>query len=85
MGDTWMPDRALTIDKILAAQAILEDDWNTHQAQPDLLQDTALTGAMLVSGFEAGLLGEEIPQIDVGGRTSKALGRGRATPSALWF
>lgn len=67
MGDVWIPDRALTIDEILAALAILEDDWQSHRTQLEVLLPTALTGALLVSGFGAGLRGEEIPQIDVGG------------------
>jgi len=67
MGDTWIPDRALTIDEVLAAQAVCEDDWQSHCAQPDFLLDIALTGVLITTVFGAGLRGEEVPQIDLGG------------------
>lgn len=67
MGDVWIPDRALTIDELIGALQILEEDWNSMSSQISLLLPIALTGALIVSGFGAGLRGEEIPQIDLGG------------------
>jgi len=63
----WIPNRAITIDEILAALAICEDDWGAHGSKLALLLPIVLTGALLVSGVGAGLRGEEIPQINIGG------------------
>ena len=67
MGDVWIPDWAFTIDELLIALAILEEDWNSHSAQADVLFPVALTGMLIVAGVGAGLQGEEMPQIDIGG------------------
>jgi hypothetical protein len=67
MGDIWIPDRAMMIDEVLAVLEVLEDDWNAHQNNLDVLYTTAMTAASLVSGIGAGLRGEELPQIDLGG------------------
>lgn len=67
MGDTWIPDWALTIDEILAAQAILEEDWQSHSSHPEVLLPITLSGVLFSGVFGSGLRGEEIPQIDLGG------------------
>ena len=65
MGDVWIPDQAVTLDEVQAALAILEEEWNAGAMKQQKLE-LALSGAMVVVGFVAGLRGEEIPQIDVG-------------------
>ena len=67
MGDVWIPDRALTIDEVLHAQIVLEDDWQSQQNNVEALLPIALTGALLMASVGAGLRGEELPQIDLGG------------------
>ncbi|KAL7577187.1 hypothetical protein ACA910_003522 [Epithemia clementina (nom. ined.)] len=65
MGDVWVPDKAVTLDEILAALDILQDKYLklTH-GQRRL--EVALTGSMLVAGYAAALRGEELSLIDIG-------------------
>ncbi|KAL7575471.1 hypothetical protein ACA910_007368 [Epithemia clementina (nom. ined.)] len=65
MGNVWVPDKAVTLDEILAALTILQDEYLklTH-GQRRL--EVALTGSMLVTGYAAALRGEEISLIDIG-------------------
>jgi hypothetical protein len=65
MGDVRIPDRALVLEERHACLGILEEDWNSEMDIHQRLQ-IALTGAMLVSGFTAGLRGEELPMTDLG-------------------
>jgi hypothetical protein len=65
MGDVCVPDRALTLEELHACLEILEQDWQTTMDISQRLE-TAFTGALLVSGFTAGLRGEELPQTDLG-------------------
>jgi hypothetical protein len=65
MGDVRIPDRALVLEELHACLGILEEDWNSEMDIHQRLQ-IALTGAMLVSGFTAGLRGEELPMTDLG-------------------
>ena len=66
MGDVWIPDRAITIDELHASLRILEESWSGSALTENERLEVALTGAMLVVGFTAGLRGEEIPQVDLG-------------------
>ena len=65
MGDVWIPDQATTLDEVKAGLSILEDEWRGG-LQGVRKREVALTGALIVAGFVAGLRGEEIPQIDIG-------------------
>lgn len=67
MGDVWLPDRAMTWDEVLAAQALCEEDWQEHRDHPEYLLSVALAGVLFTSCIGAGLRGEEIPLIDIGG------------------
>lgn len=66
MGDTWLPDRATTIDEILHAYIILEEDWAKFQEDRDMQLQTALAAMILVGGFSGALRGEELPKIELG-------------------
>lgn len=65
MGNVWIPDKALTLDVLIACLRILETEYvDSLPGQRRL--EVALTGAMLVASFMAALRGEEIPLIDIG-------------------
>eukprot|EP00978_Attheya_sp_CCMP212_P016777 scaffold44249_cov48-Attheya_sp.AAC.1 len=66
MGDVWIPDRALTIDKLLKCLELLEEDWQeyTHDAEAQL--QIGLLASALCVGFSGGLRGEEMPRADLG-------------------
>lgn len=68
MGDLWIPDRALTIEQLLAAQDLLEEEWSgLHQTDPsDKRHKLAATGCLLTIGFSAALRGEELLKLDIG-------------------
>ena len=66
MGDLWIPDRALTIEQLLAAQDILEDEWsNLSPRDEGKKYRIAATGCLITVGFSAALRGEELPKLDV--------------------
>lgn len=67
MGDLWIPDRALTIEQLLAAQDILEDEWTNLQGSVDQSRRyrVAATGCLITIGFSAALRGEELPKLDL--------------------
>lgn len=66
MGDTWMPDKAITIDEVHHCYILLEEDWTRHKEDPGMRLQTALTAMILVGGFSGALRGEELPKIDLG-------------------
>jgi hypothetical protein len=67
MGDVWIPDRALTIDELLASLKLLEEDWTKVKDLPaDKRLKVALQGVLFSSGFASGLRGEELPRIEIG-------------------
>ena len=66
MGDTWLPDKAVTIDKILHGYILLEEDWVKFEGDRDMRLQTALTAMILVGGFSGALRGEELPKIELG-------------------
>ncbi|KAL7572644.1 hypothetical protein ACA910_010393 [Epithemia clementina (nom. ined.)] len=65
MGDVWVPDKAVTVEEILAALFILHEEYQSLMGGQQRLE-VALMGAMLVCGYTAVLRGEEIPLIDIG-------------------
>mmetsp|Transcript_25276 Transcript_25276/g.62236 ORF Transcript_25276/g.62236 Transcript_25276/m.62236 type:complete len:350 (-) Transcript_25276:812-1861(-) len=68
MGDVWIPDRAITIDELKAAFAILEEDWNVMKQVGNVIgmEPIVLSATILIGGFFGGLRGEEITRIDLG-------------------
>jgi len=66
MGDTWMPDRATTLDEVLHSYILLEEDWGRFVGDWDMRLQTALTAIILVGGFSGGLRGEELPKLELG-------------------
>jgi hypothetical protein len=66
MGDTWIPDRAITLEEILHSYTLLEEDWKKFSGDPDMRLQTALTAMILVGGFSGGLRGEELPKLELG-------------------
>jgi hypothetical protein len=66
MGDTWMPDRATTLDEIHHFFKLLEEDWKTFGDDLSMQLQTALTGMILVGGFSGALRGEELPKLELG-------------------
>jgi hypothetical protein len=66
MGDIWIPDRALTIQELLCAQTLLENDWELFEGDAHGKLKTALTAVSVIGGFAAVLRGEEIVRMDLG-------------------
>jgi hypothetical protein len=66
MGDTWIPDRAITLEEILHCYILLEEDWSKFAEDRDMRLQTTLTAMMLVGGFSGGLRGEELPKLELG-------------------
>ena len=68
MGDVWIPDRAITIEEVLAGFSILENDWMAASSIGDKygMRKASLTAAAVIGGFFAGLRGEEIAKMDLG-------------------
>jgi hypothetical protein len=66
MGDTWMPDRAATLEEVLHAYILLEEDWTNYQGDPSKLLQIALTAMILIGGFSGALRGEELPKMELG-------------------
>eukprot|EP00978_Attheya_sp_CCMP212_P027153 scaffold90608_cov31-Attheya_sp.AAC.1 len=66
MGDVWMPDRAITIDELLKALELLEEDWQEFEGDFEGQLRTALLATMLCVGFSGALRGEEIPRAELG-------------------
>ncbi|KAL7567918.1 hypothetical protein ACA910_019631 [Epithemia clementina (nom. ined.)] len=65
MGDVWIPDRAVTVEIVLALLDLLDEEFKALQVGQRRLE-VCLTGALIVAGYTAALHGEELPQIDVG-------------------
>jgi hypothetical protein len=56
MSNTWIPDRATTLEKILHCNIILEEDWEKFAGDWDMQLQTVLTAmVILVGGFSGGL------------------------------
>lgn len=66
MGDVWRPDRPLTIHEALAAQSLLESDWERSNGDSVTRLSIALTAVIVVLGFGAALRGEELIRIEIG-------------------
>jgi hypothetical protein len=66
MGDTWIPDRAITLEEILHCYILLEEDWVKFAGDRDMRLQTALMAMILVGGFSGGLRGEELPKLELG-------------------
>jgi hypothetical protein len=66
MGDTWIPDRAITLEEILLCYILLEEDWSKAVGDSGMRLQTALTAMILVGGFSGGLRGEELPKLELG-------------------
>jgi hypothetical protein len=66
MGDTWIPDRAITLEEILHSYTLLEEDWKKISGDPDMRLQTTLTAMILVGGFLGGLRGEELLKLELG-------------------
>jgi hypothetical protein len=71
-GDTWIPDRATTLAKVLHSFILLlEEDLKTFKGDWDMRLQTALTGMILVGGFSGGLRGEKPPKLELGAMIRK--------------
>lgn len=66
MGDTWIPDRAVTLDEVLHSYILLEEDWEKFNGDWESKLQCALTAMILICGFSGGLRGEEIPKLELG-------------------
>jgi len=62
MGDVHLPDKALTIDELLAFLRVLDDCWVEAIEENDfeLQFELATIGTVVACGFSAGLRGEEL-------------------------
>ena len=62
MGDVKRVNQALSIDELLALLSIFEEDWAIacDSGDAELKFETALMGAVLVTGFGMALRGEEL-------------------------
>jgi hypothetical protein len=65
LGDVILQDQAITIDELLALQAILERAWHTAKDADDkeLLFEIATLATVATSGFSSALRGEELGHI----------------------
>jgi hypothetical protein len=65
LGDVIIQDQALTIDELLALQAVLERSWQSAKAVNDkeLLFEIATLGMAVTGGFASALRGEELGHI----------------------
>jgi hypothetical protein len=65
LGDVIIQDQAISIDELLALQAILEDAWATAKAEGnrELCYEIAVLAVSTTSGFASGLRGEELAHI----------------------
>jgi hypothetical protein len=66
MGDTWILDRAITLEEILHSYILLEGGWKGFAGDRNMRLQTALTAMILVGGFWGGLRGEELPKLELG-------------------
>ncbi|KAL7555329.1 hypothetical protein ACA910_006147 [Epithemia clementina (nom. ined.)] len=68
MGDVWIPDRATTLEVIKGSIDLLKQGYSTAVAGQRQLE-ICLTALLFLVGYAAALstlMGEEIPQIDLG-------------------
>ncbi|KAL7563498.1 hypothetical protein ACA910_008798 [Epithemia clementina (nom. ined.)] len=65
MGDVKVQDTAITVDVLLGLQVLLESSWKEAEEARDAntVFELATLGAIVTSGFSAGLHGEEIGHI----------------------
>jgi hypothetical protein len=66
MGDTWMPDKVVTLEEVLHCFIVLEEEWEARKGDLGMRLQTALTGAILIAGFFGALRGEEMPRLELG-------------------
>ena len=66
MGDTWIPDRAMTMEEVLHCYMVLEEDWTRYAHDPAKRLETTLVAMLLIGGFSGGLWGKELPKIELG-------------------
>ena len=66
MGDVWMPDRAITIDSILHAGEVLEEEWQDFSHDLEEQLRVALSACVICICFSGALRGEELPRADLG-------------------
>jgi hypothetical protein len=66
MGDTWIPDRATTMEEVLHCYMVLEEDWTRYAHDPAKRLETTLAAMLLIGGFSGVLRGEELPKIELG-------------------
>jgi hypothetical protein len=65
MGDQWFPDRAVTIEELLAALSMLKDDWSKWAASPEKVLEVTVLATALILAFAGALRGEEIPRAEL--------------------
>jgi len=66
MGDTWIPDRALSISETLHMLLLLEEDWAGLGCDAVGKLETALMAAAIIGTFGIGLWGEELIRAELG-------------------
>jgi hypothetical protein len=66
MGDVWMPDRATTLEEVLHAYMLLEEDWTKYNDDKVMQLQMALTAMIFIGGFSGALRGEELPKLELG-------------------
>ncbi|KAL7569757.1 hypothetical protein ACA910_005701 [Epithemia clementina (nom. ined.)] len=65
MGNVWVPNKAVTLEEILPARDILDEEYGSLEPGHRQLE-VALTGSLLVCRYTAALWGEELPLINIG-------------------
>ena len=63
LGDVRIPDRALSIDELLALMVELEQAWDLAKENTELRFEIATIGCIVANGFCGGLRGEELPHV----------------------
>jgi hypothetical protein len=66
MGDVWMPDRATTLEEVLHAYMLLEEDWTKYNDDKVMQLQMALTAMIFIGGFSGALREEELPKLELG-------------------
>jgi hypothetical protein len=65
MGDQWFPDRAITIEELLASLSLLKDDWLRWASFPEKRLEISVLATALILAFTGALRGEEIPRAEL--------------------
>lgn len=66
MGDTWMPDKVVTLEEVLHCFIVLAEEWDRYDGDSGKRLETALTAVIIIAGFFGALRGEEMPRIELG-------------------